>query len=150
MSLYSTNTFKAYFLSDTFYQNICEATFDVSQTGEEIELRLKHNYSAPHELNIAVPAKWSLWSALENDGSITYKFISKDKTIRTGKFSLTSRGNACENNKYSAVTALRFDLPMKGAGNDLKLRLKVDTPVKKMAKYSGEIFCFVQPRDVYK
>ena len=57
LALYSTNTFKAFFLSDTFYQNICNTTFDVSQKGAEIELPLKHDYNAPHELNFAVPAK---------------------------------------------------------------------------------------------
>jgi|GEM_PF-5497529 hypothetical protein len=49
-----------------------------------------------------------------------------------------------------AVAGEKFDLSMKGAANDLKLQLRVETPVNKMAKYSDEIFCFIQPRDVYK
>lgn len=149
-ALYSTNTFKAYFLPDTFYQNISNAKFDISQKGAEATLTLEYNHKAPHALFIAVPENHALQYLLKEDGKISYKFMSGDKEVKSGHFTLTSRRNSVENTSYSAVIALRFNLPLKESAADLKLRLKVVEPVQKMKKYSGSIFCFVKPEEVYE
>lgn len=149
-ALYSTNTFKAFFLSDTFYQNICNATFNISQQGEEITLPLEYKYKAPHALFIAVPENHALQYLLKQDGRIRYEFISGDREIKSGQFTLTSKRNSVENTAYSAIIAMRFDLPLQESGENLKLRLKILEPVQKLEKYSGSIFCFVKPEEVYE
>ncbi|SDL49038.1 hypothetical protein SAMN05660337_3081 [Maridesulfovibrio ferrireducens] len=145
-SIYNTNVFQAYFMSDQYYKSIFEGSFDASIKGERLLIPISFKYKTEYDLLISIP-KNDKKCFFSEKGALNYKFTSRGKILEEGitkSPSNTAHYCASSEGPLSALL-LRFNLPFPEAGDDLVLVLEAVNPLKSFSKYSGSIICTVEP-----
>ncbi|SMF26199.1 hypothetical protein [Desulfovibrio gilichinskyi] len=146
LSLYNTNVFQAYFMSDQYYKTIFEGPFDPSKKGERLLIPITFKYKTEYDLLISIP-KDDIKCFYNAKGTLNYRFTSRGKILKEGQtLSPSNTGYYCASSEgpLSAIL-LKFNLPFPGAANDLILVLEAVNPLTSFSKYSGEIWCTVEP-----
>ncbi|WP_031482137.1 hypothetical protein [Maridesulfovibrio frigidus] len=144
--VYSTNVFKAYFMSDKYYESIFEGSFDPSIKGASVKINLKNKYDAEYSLFIIVPEHLSVELRTEKE-VLRYKFVSNGKTLKEGLTDCPfgAMGYSSSNDNYCSALLLNFTLPYPGAAEGVVLELQAENPMSSLKKYEGEIMLSIMP-----
>ncbi|MBI9081879.1 MAG: hypothetical protein JEY79_19330 [Pseudodesulfovibrio sp.] len=142
---YNSNWFQSTFVYGQFYENIYSAPFDVTQKGNRVVIPIKYKYATSYGLAVSVPDGEAFTFADFEEGSLRYRFISKDQILGEGMTLPLIGKNRIVKDGSSSIDILIFTLPISGAGDDLTLDLEVITPIKFLNGYSGKITCFINP-----
>jgi len=141
-----TNDFAVWFNTKQFYSPIFMSKFDAFTTGTTVEATLEEQYHVRHGFSLVLPYNRESFKDFDNlDGRIEYSFTSNNKILLTENSGIPKSPIVVLKDNTWNIVLFTFDLPFNKNPKNLILKVKLISPITKLAKYRDSINCKVSP-----